>query len=425
MRIVYENNHVPKTGKYKNVIVEDAAGPVRWQYDSEGTYLSLQAYGDIGPEGPTGPSGPQGAAGGSTVFKGTWVEGEAYIQNDNVLHDGSSYSAKADHTSNADNEPGVGPNWAVVWQLSAERGSIGAQGPTGPQGTTGPAGPTGPQGVTGPAGATGAGVTGATGATGIQGATGPVGPSGPVGAAGGSTVFTGEWVDGAGYNAYDSVTKNGSSYSCIADHTASTSNEPGVGGSWQTYWQLASRAGSTGPTGATGFTGPQGATGPAGATGPRGFTGAVGATGTGGLDGVTGSTGPAGSTGPQGPTGPVGSTGPQGPTGSYSNSRVSSVASSTSGVLTPNADTTDYFVVTGLLENATIAAPTGNPANGQRLVIRVKPSGSFRNITWNSIYRVIGVTLPTSIGLDKVMYIGAIYNNQDSKWDVVAVNTLS
>ncbi|MCK5132704.1 MAG: hypothetical protein KAR40_11200 [Candidatus Sabulitectum sp.] len=45
-----------------------------------------------------------------------------------------------------------------------------------------------------------------------------------------------EWAISTGYSVNDIVVHGASSYRCIADHTSSASDEPGVGGSWTTYW---------------------------------------------------------------------------------------------------------------------------------------------------------------------------------------------
>lgn len=87
---------------------------------------------------------------------------------------------------------------------------------------------------------------------------------------------------------------------------------------------------------------------------------------------------------------------------------------------TPNADTTDRFMITALAVNTTIGAPTGSPADGRALIIRIKDNGTIRTITWNAIYRAIGITLPTATVAGKTLYIGMFYNAADSKWDVTA-----
>ena len=80
----------------------------------------------------------------------------------------------------------------------------------------------------------------------------------------------------------------------------------------------------------------------------------------------------------------------------------------------------NFFTVTALAAGATFAAPSGTPANGNRLVIRVKDNGTARTLAFNAIYRAIGVTLPTTTVISKTLYLGCIYNSADSKWDVIA-----
>lgn len=77
--------------------------------------------------------------------------------------------------------------------------------------------------------------------------------------------------------------------------------------------------------------------------------------------------------------------------------------------------------ITALGEAATLGAPTGTPANGNKLFIRIKDDGTGRGLSFNSVYRAIGVDLPTTTTASKTMYIAAIYNSADSKWDVVEV----
>lgn len=89
--------------------------------------------------------------------------------------------------------------------------------------------------------------------------------------------------------------------------------------------------------------------------------------------------------------------------------------------LTVDSDTYDIYAVTALAQALTIAAPSGTPAAGRRLVIRLKDNATGRALTWNSAFRAIGVTLPTTTVASKTHYIGCIYNAVDSKWDVLAV----
>jgi hypothetical protein len=177
--------------------------------------------------------------------------------------------------------------------------------------------------------------------------------------------------------------------------------------------------GNTGPTGPTGTTGNTGPTGPTGTTGAGGPTGPTGTTGSIGPTGPTGTTGTTGPTGPTGPTGTTGSTGPTGPTGI-----TLSVTSVTTGTtITPNSAYTQYEV-TALATGATIAAPSGSPSDGQRLILRFKDNGTPQTLTWTTTsgaYRARNVTLPTTTTASTPMYIGCIYNTQDTFWDVLAV----
>lgn len=101
-------------------------------------------------------------------------------------------------------------------------------------------------------------------------------------------------------------------------------------------------------------------------------------------------------------------------------------AGATSGTLTPNGDTTDLFVAEGLTGAITLAAPSGTPVNGQKLLIRLKDNGTARGITWTTssgAYRALGITLPTTTVINKTTYVGCVYNSASSFWDAVATVT--
>lgn len=105
--------------------------------------------------------------------------------------------------------------------------------------------------------------------------------------------------------------------------------------------------------------------------------------------------------------------------------RVDSVASA--ATITPTGDASDQFNVTALAEAATIAAPSGTPATGQRLMLRIKDNGTSRSLNWSTGaggYRALsGVKLPATTTAGKQTYVGCIYNAADGFWDVVAVVT--
>lgn len=120
----------------------------------------------------------------------------------------------------------------------------------------------------------------------------------------------------------------------------------------------------------------------------------------------------------------VGTTDTQTITNKRVNPRIGTVASA--ATITPTADTSDQYNVTALATAATIAAPSGTPVDGQRLVLRFEDNGTGRALTWTTssgAYRAVGVTLPTTTVANRVTYVGCIYNAQDVFWDVVAAVT--
>jgi hypothetical protein len=101
------------------------------------------------------------------------------------------------------------------------------------------------------------------------------------------------------------------------------------------------------------------------------------------------------------------------------NPRVTSTTSG--GTTSANVANSDMIVVTALAVNTTLASPTGTPVQGQKLLYRIKDNGTSRTLSYNAIFRAIGVTLPTSTTPNKTLYIGCVYNSTDTKWDIIAV----
>jgi hypothetical protein len=117
----------------------------------------------------------------------------------------------------------------------------------------------------------------------------------------------------------------------------------------------------------------------------------------------------------------VGTTDTQTLTNKRTTQRIGTVASAST--ITPTGDSSDQYNVTALAVPATIAAPSGTPTDGQKLVLRFKDNGTARALTWTTTsgaYRAVGVTLPTTTVLSKTLYIGCLYNAADAFWDVVA-----
>lgn len=99
----------------------------------------------------------------------------------------------------------------------------------------------------------------------------------------------------------------------------------------------------------------------------------------------------------------------------------SGTAASTA-TLTLDSDAYDIYTLTAQAEALSIANPSGTPTNGQKIIVRIKDNGTARAITWSGSYwRAIGITLPTTTVISKTVYVGAIWNSTDSKWDVIAL----
>jgi len=81
----------------------------------------------------------------------------------------------------------------------------------------------------------------------------------------------------------------------------------------------------------------------------------------------------------------------------------------------------DQVIITAQAAGLTLANPTGTALDGWGITIRIKDNGTARAISYGTEYRAIGVTLPTTTVVSKTLYLGMIFNNADTMWDVVAV----
>lgn len=110
------------------------------------------------------------------------------------------------------------------------------------------------------------------------------------------------------------------------------------------------------------------------------------------------------------------------------NKRITSRVSSAASISSPlawNSDTFDQYIATAQAGALTINADSGTPTNGQKIIFRFKDNGTARALTWTTgtskSFRAVGITLPTTTVISKTVYVGCIYNSDDSRWDVVAV----
>ncbi len=103
------------------------------------------------------------------------------------------------------------------------------------------------------------------------------------------------------------------------------------------------------------------------------------------------------------------------------NPRIVSATSYTTDTGTSlNVSTCDQFVITAQAGALKFNNPGGTPENGQKLIIRIKDDGTARALTYDTQFRGIGVELPDTTVAGKTLYMGFIYNSNDTKWDLVA-----
>jgi hypothetical protein len=115
-------------------------------------------------------------------------------------------------------------------------------------------------------------------------------------------------------------------------------------------------------------------------------------------------------------------------TQTLTNKRITSRVSSTASISSPlawNSDNYDQYAATAQANALTISADAGTPTDGQRIIFRFKDDGTARALTWTTgsskSFRAVGVTLPTTTVINKVLYVGCIYNVADDRWDALAV----
>lgn len=128
---------------------------------------------------------------------------------------------------------------------------------------------------------------------------------------------------------------------------------------------------------------------------------------------------------PVGYTGSQGVEGPEGPRGRLNsvtvlNADIPDGIAPDPAFYQANVDEYDQFNIEGLGKDLFIDNPTGTPVDGFRLIYRITSASSFtQDLTWGSNFREFSVLLPEGTVSTKTMYIGALYNLIDDKWDVI------
>ena len=94
--------------------------------------------------------------------------------------------------------------------------------------------------------------------------------------------------------------------------------------------------------------------------------------------------------------------------------------------ITPNADSTDLldFNITSAASTLTVNNPIGKPADGQKIILRIKSTNS-QTYSWGNQYRgSASVALPnTTTGSSSIDYLAFAYHKTDNKWDLLAKNS--
>jgi hypothetical protein len=101
--------------------------------------------------------------------------------------------------------------------------------------------------------------------------------------------------------------------------------------------------------------------------------------------------------------------------------RSPNVQSVTSSATVTPTFSNDMVKITAQAAGLTLANPTGTAIDGLGIVIRIKDNGTARSISYGTQYRAIGITLPTTTVISKTLYLAMVFNNDDTKWDVLAV----
>jgi len=108
----------------------------------------------------------------------------------------------------------------------------------------------------------------------------------------------------------------------------------------------------------------------------------------------------------------------------FNKANVNVSTTTSTATLAWNSDGYDQYQLTAMAAGVTVSADSGTPSNGQKIIFRFKDNGTARSISLTTgtskSFRAIGTTLPTTTVISKTLYVGAIYNSADDRWDVVA-----
>lgn len=100
--------------------------------------------------------------------------------------------------------------------------------------------------------------------------------------------------------------------------------------------------------------------------------------------------------------------------------RITTTTSASS--LTPDISSSDFYEYTALASALAINNPTGTPVNGELLNFRFLDNGVARALTWDTQFRSMSATLPTTTTANKTHRIVVEWNSNTTTWDCLAVS---
>lgn len=89
-----------------------------------------------------------------------------------------------------------------------------------------------------------------------------------------------------------------------------------------------------------------------------------------------------------------------------------------------NSDLTDLAFISPLTQDVKSFSMnlSGDPVEGQKLLIRLLDNGTPRLLSWGSSFKSRGATLPTTTTANKYTYVTCYWNAVSSTWDAVSVS---
>lgn len=106
--------------------------------------------------------------------------------------------------------------------------------------------------------------------------------------------------------------------------------------------------------------------------------------------------------------------------------RAPAIQSVTSSATVTPTFSDDMVKITAQAAALTLANPSGTAIDGLGVVIRIKDNGTARAISYGTQYRAAsGVTLPTTTVVGQTLYLACVWNNDDTKLDILAAGTVS